>query len=151
MKSDLPKLVEKVLERLEKREETNRAALLTLEGDLGAGKTTFTQALAKRLGVEEAVVSPTYVLMKSYALKNQPFDKLVHIDAYRLSDPGEFATLDPASFLMDTSALVVIEWPERIAGALPVPDVALKLSSQDAGAEERYYLIDPIQTSDDRI
>jgi len=112
VKSDLPKLVERVLERLEKREETNRAALLTLEGDLGAGKTTFTQALASRLGVEEAVVSPTYVLMKSYALNNQsslqPFEKLVHIDAYRLSDPGEFATLDPASFLMDTSALVVI-------------------------------------------
>jgi tRNA threonylcarbamoyladenosine biosynthesis protein TsaE len=76
--------------------------------------------------------------MKSYALKGQPFEKLVHIDAYRLSDAGEFAALNPASFLMDTGALVVIEWPERIEGALPVPDVALALSSQDATSEERY-------------
>lgn len=131
-------LVERVLERLQKRQDSNRAALVTLQGDLGAGKTTFTQALAKKLGVKEAVVSPTYVLMKSYALEGQPFERLVHIDAYRLTDAHEFAALDPASFLMDTGALVVIEWPERIEGALPLADVTLRLSSQDAGDEERY-------------
>ena len=138
LKDDLPALVERVLTRLEKREDTNQAALVTLTGDLGAGKTTFTQALAKRLGVEEAVVSPTYVLMKSYALKGQPFEKLVHIDAYRLNDAGEFAALNPAAFLLDPAALVVVEWPERITGALPAPDIAIKLSSQDATSEERY-------------
>lgn len=137
-KDGLGALVERVLARLEKRKDSNRAALITLQGDLGAGKTTFTQALAKKLGVKEAVVSPTYVLMKSYALEGQPFERLVHIDAYRLTDAHEFAALDPASFLMDTGALVVIEWPERIEGALPLADVTLRLSSQDAGDEERY-------------
>lgn len=137
-KDGLGALVERVLERLQKRQDSNRAALVTLQGDLGAGKTTFTQALAKKLGVKEAVVSPTYVLMKSYALEGQPFERLVHIDAYRLTDAHEFAALDPASFLMDTGALVVIEWPERIEGALPLADVTLRLSSQDAGDEERY-------------
>lgn len=137
-KDGLGALVERVLAKLEKRQDSNRAALITLQGDLGAGKTTFTQALAKKLGVKEAVVSPTYVLMKSYALEGQPFERLVHIDAYRLTDAHEFAALDPASFLMDTGALVVIEWPERIEGALPLADVTLRLSSQDAGDEERY-------------
>jgi len=137
-KSDLPKIAERVLERLSKRAGSNRAALLTLEGELGAGKTTFTQALAKRLGIEEAVVSPTYVLMKSYALRGQPFENLVHIDAYRLNDAGEFAALNPSSFLLDPTALVVVEWPERLTGALPAPDVALKLSSEAAESEERY-------------
>lgn len=143
-KDDLPALVERVLQKLENREEKNRAALVALEGELGAGKTTFTQALAKRLGVEGAVQSPTYVLMKSYELSNQPFERLMHIDAYRLADAAEFAALNPASFLVDPGALVVVEWPERIGAALPKPDVALKLSSDlpaQAGAaesEERY-------------
>lgn len=144
-KDDLPALVKRVLEKLEKRAEKNRAALVTLQGDLGAGKTTFTQALAAALGVDEAVVSPTYVIMKTYPLHNQsplqPWEWLVHIDAYRLSDADEFAALKPASFLLDPAALVVIEWPERIEGALPKPDAVLSLSSEAAESEERYIEI----------
>ncbi len=141
-KDDLPALVARVLEKLPTKETRNKAALITLSGELGAGKTTFTQALARALGVADTVVSPTYVLMKSYALSGQPFEKLVHIDAYRLSDAAEFAALEPAEFLLDPGALVVVEWPERIEGALPAPDVALKLSSQDASSEERYIQFD---------
>jgi tRNA threonylcarbamoyladenosine biosynthesis protein TsaE len=126
-----------VAQLLEKREE-NRASLVTLEGELGAGKTTFVQALARVLGIEETVVSPTYVLMKSYKLAGQPWERLVHIDAYRLNDAGEFAALEPASFLLDPAALVVVEWPSRIEGALPKPNMALALSSEGAGEGERY-------------
>ncbi|MES2007196.1 MAG: tRNA (adenosine(37)-N6)-threonylcarbamoyltransferase complex ATPase subunit type 1 TsaE [Patescibacteria group bacterium] len=149
-KADLGNVVKEVLAKIPLKEgRLGRAALITLSGDLGAGKTTFVQALARELGIERVVQSPTYVLMKSYELKNQAFTKLVHIDAYRLNNGDEFAALEPASFLLDEDALVCVEWPERIEGALPRPDVALKLSADPpageaggAGEEERYILID---------
>ncbi len=116
----------------------DRATLVTLSGDLGAGKTTFVQATAKELGVEEAIQSPTYVLMKKYTLANQPFDMLVHIDAYRLDTPEQFAALEPASFLHMPRTLVMLEWPERVEGVLPQADHALQFSSDGAGEGERY-------------
>ena len=128
------------------REREIRATIIALEGDLGAGKTTFTQALAKVLGIIEAVQSPTYVLMRSYELPQDiqsRFKTLVHIDAYRLEDAHEFKSLLPRqagkpNFLNDPKTLIVIEWPERIAGALPPPDLVIKFSSEDAGERERY-------------
>src|SRR3989338_11057767 len=60
------------------------ATLVTLAGELGAGKTAFTQAVAKALGVEESVTSPTFVLEKIYGLTKSVFERLIHIDAYRL-------------------------------------------------------------------
>lgn len=137
-KTQLHAVVEKLLSRIPAAQaRPGRAALVTLSGNLGAGKTTFVQALAQALGVTEPVVSPTYVLMKSYELHNQPFARLVHIDAYRLASGQEFAALEPASFLLDEDALVCIEWPERIEGALPKPDVALVLSAEGMGEHER--------------
>jgi len=66
------------------------AAIVTFTGDLGAGKTTFTQQLAKHLGITEPVVSPTFGIMKAYELLDHPrFDHLVHIDAYRIEDTSE--------------------------------------------------------------
>lgn len=115
-----------------------RATLLTLAGDLGAGKTTFVQALAKELGVTETVQSPTYVLMKSYATTHLRFKKLVHLDLYRLGKAEEFATLQPESFLGDTDALVCIEWPERAGDLLPKPDASLRFSADGAKEGERY-------------
>lgn len=121
------------------------ATVLALEGDLGAGKTTFVQALARELGVQDAVQSPTYVLMKAYPLElsgaggaaNGKFTKLVHIDAYRLESPEEFDALRPQEFLRDPEALVVVEWPERLAGKLPAPDMTLKFSAENLPEGER--------------
>src|SRR5689334_7666432 len=60
------------------------ATLVTLTGELGAGKTSFTQGVARALGIEESVTSPTFVLEKVYELADHGFKRLVHIDAYRL-------------------------------------------------------------------
>lgn len=120
----------------------DRATLITLSGDLGAGKTTFVQALARGLGITETLQSPTYVLMKKYALKDQVFDTLVHIDAYRLDHKNEFETLDPSSFISSPRTLVALEWPERVEGALPEADLELKFLSDGAGEGERYISID---------
>lgn len=107
------------------------ATLVTLSGELGAGKTAFTQAVAKALGVAESVTSPTFVLEKIYDLPpsaapaagaagERPqavlagFTRLVHIDAYRLNGAAELAPLGFDELMQDAGNLVMLEWPERV-------------------------------------
>jgi tRNA threonylcarbamoyladenosine biosynthesis protein TsaE len=89
--------------------------LVLIEGDLGAGKTTFTQGLARALGVTEAVTSPTFVLMNVYPTA-AGFD-LAHVDVYRLDRLSEVVDLALPE-LLDDGAVVVVEWGERAAAAL---------------------------------
>lgn len=98
------------------------ATLITLSGELGAGKTAFAKTAARTLGVEETVNSPTFVLEKIYLLPSgQPFKRLVHIDAYRLSKGSELEALGFDELMRDADTLILLEWPERVADALPVP------------------------------
>ena len=92
----------------------DQAYVLGLRGDLGAGKTTFVQAVAHELGVKESVTSPTYVIVQSYATTHPIFKKLVHIDAYRLTR-GEPDTIGLAAYVADPSSLVLIEWSENVS------------------------------------
>lgn len=104
------------------------AAVLALSGELGAGKTTFTQALAGVLGASGPVQSPTYVIMKKHPLSGAPWRTLVHIDAYRLKDEADLVAISWADLLADPSNLIVIEWPERVGGALPDGALWLRFS-----------------------
>jgi tRNA threonylcarbamoyladenosine biosynthesis protein TsaE len=90
-------------------------SILTLEGDLGAGKTTFVQALARGLGVQERATSPTYALVHRYQGRRGP---VFHLDCYRLRDPEEAADLDWESLQRDGDALL-IEWPEKAGAWVP--------------------------------
>jgi tRNA threonylcarbamoyladenosine biosynthesis protein TsaE len=137
-KESLAELAQQILTQIPKDKE--KAAVVALRGDLGAGKTTFTQALAKELGIVDAVQSPTYVLMKSYPISFDRFKKLIHIDAYRLDKPEEVNALQPETFLSDPENLVVIEWPERVEGVLPTPDLLLNFTHADS-EEERHIEI----------
>jgi len=99
-----------------------RATVLLLEGNLGSGKTTFTQALAKHLGIKENLTSPTFVLLKSYNISPQATErfnlsvkKLVHIDAYRLNSGADLLKLGWNDLINDPSNLIVIEWPEQVS------------------------------------
>jgi tRNA threonylcarbamoyladenosine biosynthesis protein TsaE len=105
-----------VLQLTEKRD---GAVVIALSGDLGSGKTTFTQAAAKALGVEDTVNSPTFVIEKIYALSNQKWQKLVHIDAYRLKRAEQLKQLGWDEIIGDPSNLVIIEWPEHVQEAIP--------------------------------
>lgn len=136
MLAELGALAERVLALLPHK--TDSATLVALRGELGAGKTTFVQALGKRLGIGDTMQSPTYVLMRSYPTAHTRLTKLVHIDAYRLDKPEEFVALQPDKFLRDPHTLVLLEWPERVEGMLPPADITIRFSSQDAGEEERY-------------
>lgn len=110
----------------------SQAAVVTLTGDLGAGKTTFTQQLAKHLGVTEPVVSPTFGIMKGYELEgNQCFDQLVHIDAYRIEDISEAGPLRLTELFQQPRTLVCLEWPEKISEILPSKKVEVAIQIKE--------------------
>lgn len=119
---------------------TEGATLVTLSGDLGAGKTSFTQAVAKALGVEESVTSPTFVLAKSYALpEGLAFRTLLHIDAYRLSGGKDLERIGFTDALTDSGTLIFLEWPEIVADGLPQADIAVTLAAQGDGSRTITY------------
>ena len=97
----------------------NAATVVALSGELGAGKTTFAQALAKALGVEDTVNSPTFVIEKIYALQDQQWKRLIHIDAYRLLKADELRHLGWDELVQSGGTLILIEWPEHVEGAIP--------------------------------
>lgn len=119
------------------------ATVIALSGDLGAGKTTFTQAAAVALGVEETVNSPTFVIEKIYALADQKWNRLIHIDAYRLKSADELKALGWEEVVADPSNLIIIEWPEHVAEAIPenAHRIQIEIPSMELGtsgeAEQR--------------
>jgi tRNA threonylcarbamoyladenosine biosynthesis protein TsaE len=104
-----------------------------LYGELGAGKTSFARALLTTLGVGERIKSPTYSLVEGYQAKGRP---AWHLDLYRIADPGELEWLG-LDALSDPAALVLVEWPERGRGALPVADLELELGYSGSGRHAR--------------
>lgn len=102
--------------------------VVLLNGDLGTGKTTFTQQLAKMLGITEPVLSPTFVLMKSYVTTDPVFDQLTHIDAYRIEDQTLFKTLRLETSLIDQETLFCIEWPDLIPELASYPHARVELT-----------------------
>ncbi len=109
------------------------AAVIALGGDLGAGKTTFTQALAKALGVQEPVTSPTFVIEKRYKLAGQKWKQLYHIDAYRLRDYHEMVSMAWEEIVHDRDNLIVVEWPERVAEVIPEDAIRLHFDIHNDG------------------
>jgi len=94
--------------------------VIALEGELGAGKTTFTQAFAKALGAQGQIKSPTFVLMKSYELTNAaPYHTLHHLDCYRLQKVQDLGPLGVAEKIVQSGTITLIEWAERVKEILP--------------------------------
>jgi tRNA threonylcarbamoyladenosine biosynthesis protein TsaE len=100
--------------------------VLYLSGELGAGKTTLAAASLRELGVTEAVRSPSYALVELYQLGQRC---AVHVDLYRLQGRSELEQLGLRDYL-NGQTLLLIEWPERGAGALPQCDLAVRLDTQ---------------------
>jgi len=97
----------------------NGATVVGLSGDLGAGKTTLVQSIARELGITETITSPTFVIAKYYKTDQNGFEKMVHIDAYRIDDSVELETIGWKDVLLEPNTLVIVEWPERVESLLP--------------------------------
>jgi tRNA threonylcarbamoyladenosine biosynthesis protein TsaE len=115
------------------------ATVLALSGELGTGKTTFVQEVARHFGVSESVTSPTFVIEKVYELSGQKFGKLIHIDAYRLKTAPELEVLGWHDIASDPHNLILLEWPERVPELVPRSAVCLHF---DIDGEGRIITID---------
>lgn len=108
-------------------------AVVLLSGELGAGKTTLAQAIARGLEVAEPVTSPTYALVHHYESATGP---VYHVDCYRLRRPDDAADLDWETLAAGRALLV--EWPERAGVWVPRADVRLRLSTIAEAPAARY-------------
>ena len=103
-------------------------AVIELIGDVGAGKTTFVRGLAKGLGVEEHVTSPSFTISKQYALPDNK--RLIHYDFYRLPDPGLMSE-DLQESINNPNAITVIEWSDSVSDLLPDKHTIIKITYND--------------------
>ena len=110
--------------------------VILLYGDLGYGKTTFVQGLAKGLGVLQRIISPTFIIVRKYDikmknqksnLKNKETKRLYHIDLYRVKTVHDIEGLGIKEIFQDSKAVVVIEWPEKMFG-LELPEDIKKVT-----------------------
>lgn len=123
--------------------------VVALSGDLGAGKTTLTQGIARGLGIDARVTSPTFTLVNEYETGKAA--RLIHMDSYRLGDSrsgsqddsvSEAETFGVEEMLDDEDAIVVIEWAERLASVLPADCLKITLAHDSADVDARRIQID---------
>ena len=103
---------------------------------LGAGKTTLVQGMAAALGIQKQVISPTFILIREYELVHQPWQRLYHVDLYRLEEAGEMKSMELEELWDDPKNLVVIEWAEKAGMALPEPRLEVRMKYQDEHTRE---------------
>lgn len=115
-------------------------AIVYLQGDLGAGKTTLSRGLIRALGYAGPVKSPTYTLVEPYENFDFP---LYHFDLYRLSDPEEVEFLGVNDYFAPP-ALCLIEWPQRGQGYLPRADIEITLVAEGDGRRIAWQAVTPV-------
>ena len=113
------------------------ATIVGLRGELGAGKTTFMKGAARALDLTEHITSPTYVIEKVYDLPETcPFDRLIHIDAYRLESGDELAAIGFNEQLTNPRHLVFVEWPEMVETVIPLRAGEISFEVLDGNARK---------------
>ena len=129
-KEDLKNLAKEIIGVIKNRTKEG-AVILALSGDLGAGKTTFTKEIAKHFKIKKEIVSPTFVIMKNYEIKDDKFKNLIHIDAYRLEKGEDLKVLGWQELINNKNNLIIIEWPEMAESHLPKDTFVMKISHRD--------------------
>jgi len=111
--------------------------VISLEGNLGAGKTVITKAIAKALGITEVVNSPTFVLMKVYSVRKKgTIQHLVHVDAYRLAGHEELLNIGLGDYLGQPDTVVVIEWGDKVKEILPKGTIKIQVEQKGETVRE---------------
>ncbi|OGS21637.1 MAG: tRNA (adenosine(37)-N6)-threonylcarbamoyltransferase complex ATPase subunit type 1 TsaE [Elusimicrobia bacterium RIFOXYA2_FULL_39_19] len=99
--------------------------IICLSGELGAGKTTLVKGIARGLKIENDILSPTFVLVREYPIKNDA--KFCHIDLYRINEP-QFFDSGMEQYFTDSN-ICAVEWPERIKGMIPKRHIKIEMKS----------------------
>ena len=113
---------------MSQKHSSNHAIVFALEGELGAGKTTFVQKFAKACGITEPVLSPTFVILKKYG-------NLIHIDAYRITGKDLLA-FGIEEIFKNPKNIVMIEWADRVRDILPKDRITIKFDHVDANTRK---------------
>lgn len=113
--------------------------VIALEGEIGAGKTTFTQGLTEALGAEGLARSPTFTVMNVYPATNEKIKTIVHVDAYRLQTPEDLFNLGLEEWAGRPDSVVLIEWPRMVGGVEIKFDSVIQIQ---AGEEENKRMIE---------
>lgn len=117
--------------------------IITLSGNLGAGKTTFTQGFARGLGMSNRIISPSFVLIRSYvSTRALPIKQLYHIDLYRIHAEKDMEGLGLSEIFEEKDAVVVIEWAERMGSLLP--EKRWEINIESLGKHERKIRVNKI-------
>lgn len=129
------KLGEKFAKEIIKNDSQKKPIILGLQGNLGGGKTTFLQGFFKGLGIKEQILSPTFVIMKRFALK-KTFKNFYHIDCYRLKNEKDILELDFEKISSDSKNIIAVEWPEKIKKILPKSIILIEFKFVDINKRE---------------
>ena len=121
-----------------------KGQVIALNGDLGSGKTTFSQGIAKGLGIEQHVGSPTFKLVSEYVGK---FLKLYHVDCYRLNNAEEFLNLGGENLLLPDNGITLIEWANIIQDLLPEDVIEIIFSRVKGKPNKRLLKISGMEKS----
>ncbi|HWY79122.1 MAG TPA: tRNA (adenosine(37)-N6)-threonylcarbamoyltransferase complex ATPase subunit type 1 TsaE [Candidatus Sulfotelmatobacter sp.] len=118
--------------------------VLALYGDLGSGKTTFMQGLAKGLGITRSIISPTFIIMRTYEMKSNIKDTgvrtLYHLDLYRIEEESQAIDLGLEELMGNPENIVAIEWPDKIENILP--EKRINLFFEYLGDDKRQIRVD---------
>ena len=115
----------------------DRSIIVFLEGELGAGKTTFTKGILKGFDYQELVKSPTYNLVEIHETKNY---KVFHFDLYRISEPIELEEIGVDEYLKELGSVSIFEWPKNGEAVLPSPDFHVQISYKDTDQNSKREL-----------
>jgi tRNA threonylcarbamoyladenosine biosynthesis protein TsaE len=126
------KLGEELAKDILKRGDKKQAQVLGLTGNLGGGKTTYMQGFAKGLGVEEKILSPTFVIMKH-------FGNFYHLDCYRINKSEEILELGFKEIIANPKNIVAVEWPEKIKKFLPKDTIYIDFEFIDDNTRKITY------------
>lgn len=136
---DTEKFAKEIAEEILKLPKQEQAVVIGLSGELGSGKTTFTQNFAKAFGIKTKILSPTFVLMKKHQipisnLKTQDlkFKTLIHIDAYRIRNSKEMLDLGWEAMINNPENIILVEWAENIKNIFPKKNIWFNFFHKEA-------------------
>lgn len=124
--SQTRKLGKLLAEEISKTAPPKEAVVIGLEGDLGGGKTTFLKGFARGLKISKKILSPTFVIMKRFVIKNRNFKNFYHIDCYRIEEPKEILNLGFKEIVSNPQNIVAVEWADRIRKILPKDTIIIQ-------------------------